>query len=591
MAGLIPQHFIDELLARTDIAEVIDRRVPLTRAGSEFKACCPFHDEKTPSFTVSPVKQFYHCFGCGAHGTAIGFLMDYANLSFPEAVEELAAGAGVTVPVENEQRPTGEHETTNLVEILAEAARWFQSQLRRHPEAQQAIDYLKGRGLSGETAAAFGLGYAPEAWDGLLQALGAGGERRKQLLQAGLIISKESGGAYDRFRGRVMFPIEDHRGRIVAFGGRILGDGEPKYLNSPETPLFHKGSELFGLHRARRSIGGEQRSIVVEGYMDVVSLSQFGVENAVATLGTATTRPHLQRLFRLAPEIVFCFDGDRAGRAAAWRALETALPEMRDGRQIGFLFLPEGEDPDTVVRAEGADAFRARIADAMSLPDYFFKELTGKTDRSRMDGNASFVKQSQTLLQRLPAGALREMMLQRLSTLSGLATDYLQGSQPQTATPLRRARRRALPDQPGQLTPLALATSLLLQDPQLCRSVELPTLEQSGLPGAEILQQLFRILQQEPELSTARLLERFRGATVHPHLEKLAARNNLMEEESLAEALSGTIAAVEEAGYEQEIVLLLQKARSVTLNEGEKQRLSGLLTCRREARARRLKVL
>ena len=316
MAGKIPSNFIDDLIARVDIVDVVDRRVPLVRKGREYQACCPFHEEKTPSFTVSPSKQFYHCFGCGAHGTAIGFLMDYANLSFVEAIEELADSMGLEVPKEagGRQRQDPNESPGQLLKIIEQASYWFGQQLRNHPEGKQAIEYLKRRGLDGKTAASFGVGYAPDSWNGLANALGSDEESRIRLEKAGLTAKREasdSNAYYDRFRGRVMFPIEDHRGRIVAFGGRIIGEGEPKYLNSPETSLFHKGAELYGLHRARRAIGQENRSIVVEGYMDVIGLAQYGVDYAVATLGTATTRTHLQRLFRLAPEIIFCFDGDR----------------------------------------------------------------------------------------------------------------------------------------------------------------------------------------------------------------------------------------------------------------------------------------
>ena len=592
MAGRIPQNFIDELLARTDIAEVIDRRVPLTRAGSEFRACCPFHDEKTPSFYVSPAKQFYHCFGCGAHGTAIGFLMDYANLGFREAIEELASEANMAVPSEEGRRPDAGSGAASLLEIVSEAAAWFRTQLRDHPEGRRAIDYLHGRGLDDETAAAFGLGYAPDTWDGLLKALGATAERRRQLQQAGLVVARDDGGAYDRFRGRVIFPIEDHRGRTVAFGGRILGDGEPKYLNSPETPLFHKGSELFGLHRARRAIGREQRSVVVEGYMDVIGLAQFGIGNAVATLGTATTRTHLQRLFRLAPEIVFCFDGDRAGRTAAWRALETALPELRDGRQVGFLLLPRGEDPDTIIRNEGVEAFRERVAQAVSLPDYFFETLAGEVDLERMDGRARLVERGRALLQRLPDGALRQMMTERLAVLGGLAGDYLERREAAAPGRPRRAGGGRASDRSGQLTPLAQATSLLLQHPGLHSVVEPPPLERwPGLPGSEILLSLFRMLREDPDMTTARLLERFRGSPPHPHLEKLAARNNLVEQDSVAEVFRETLAAVEEAGYEGEIAALLQRSRTESLNDEEKQQLADLLKLRQKARRKRLETL
>ena len=381
MAGKIPSNFIDDLIARVDIVDVVDRRVPLVRKGREYQACCPFHEEKTPSFTVSPSKQFYHCFGCGAHGTAIGFLMDYANLSFVEAIEELADSMGLEVPKEagGRQRQDPNESPGQLLKIIEQASYWFGQQLRNHPEGKQAIEYLKRRGLDGKTAASFGVGYAPDSWNGLANALGSDEESRIRLEKAGLTAKREasdSNAYYDRFRGRVMFPIEDHRGRIVAFGGRIIGEGEPKYLNSPETSLFHKGAELYGLHRARRAIGQENRSIVVEGYMDVIGLAQYGVDYAVATLGTATTRTHLQRLFRLAPEIIFCFDGDRAGRDAAWKAMQIALNEMQDGRMLGFLFLPDGQDPDSWIRSQGKSEFERSLDQAKPLPEFMFDTLT-----------------------------------------------------------------------------------------------------------------------------------------------------------------------------------------------------------------------
>ncbi|MEK6771534.1 MAG: DNA primase, partial [Pseudomonadota bacterium] len=351
MAGRIPREFIDELLNRVDIVEVIDARVPLKKAGKDYKACCPFHDEKTPSFTVSQTKQFYHCFGCGKNGSAIGFLMDYENLSFPEAVTDLAQRVGLTVPTEASGTAAPDSGSHALLDLLNEAGRFYRNQLRSHPSAGKAIDYLKGRGLSGEITQSFGIGYAPEGWDNLTKVLGKDDPTRDQLVAAGLAAKKEGGGYYDRFRNRVIFPIHDHRGRIVGFGGRVMDPkDEPKYLNSPETALFHKGRELYGLFRARDAIKKSGRVLVVEGYMDVVALAQHGIDYAVATLGTAATRDHLDRLYRHAPEVVFCFDGDRAGREAAWRALETTLPLLHEGRQASFLFLPEGEDPDTLVR-------------------------------------------------------------------------------------------------------------------------------------------------------------------------------------------------------------------------------------------------
>ena len=354
----IPQQFIEELLGRADIVELIDKRVPLKKQGREFAACCPFHNEKSPSFFVSPVKQFYHCFGCGAHGTALSFLIEYEHMEFPEAVRELASLVGMEMP----QLERGEDKTSVLAplyEVLDRAARYYREQLKRAP---QAIDYLKNRGLTGEIAAEFGLGYVPAGWDNLLKVVGTDSGSQQALLGAGMLIEKEGEHRFhDRFRERVMFPIRDSRGRIIGFGGRILDKGEPKYLNSPETALFHKGRELYGLYEARQALRDIPRLLVVEGYMDVVALAQYGLRYAVATLGTSTTEEHLKKLFRVAPEVVFCFDGDRAGRAAAWRALENALPEAQDGRQIRFLFLPDGEDPDTLVRKEGKDAFEKRI--------------------------------------------------------------------------------------------------------------------------------------------------------------------------------------------------------------------------------------
>ena len=357
MAGRIPPSFIDDLLARIDIVDLIGQRIALRKAGKDFQARCPFHDERTPSFTVSPDKQFYHCFGCGAHGTAIGFLMEHDRLAFREAVEELAQRVGLVIPSDGEPIRTGPDQGP-LYQVLEQAAELYRQQLRSHPEAARAVDYLKGRGLTGEIAARYGLGYAPSGWDFLLSRLGRDPAGRQRLLQAGLITDQD-GKSYDRLRERIVFPIRDRRGRVIGFGGRVLGDGKPKYLNSPETPVFHKGRELYGLYEAQKARRKLERLLVVEGYMDVIALAQFGIDYAVATLGTATTPEHLQLLLRSAPELVFCFDGDRAGRDAAWKALQTALPLATGNQSLRFLFLPEGEDPDTLVRAEGPGGLRA----------------------------------------------------------------------------------------------------------------------------------------------------------------------------------------------------------------------------------------
>ena len=594
MAGKIPGTFIDELMARVDIVDVVDRRVPLTRKGKEFMACCPFHEEKTPSFTVSPSKQFYHCFGCGAHGTAIGFLMEYGNLSFVETVEELADGVGLQVPREAGAAPPpkpGEG-ADDLLRVVEKANKWFQEQLRNHSEAKMAVQYLKRRGMDGRIAADFGIGYAPEAWGDLADAIGTSEQLKNQLMKAGLVNKKDSAagsshsgaGYYDRFRGRIIFPIEDHRGRVVGFGGRIIDQGEPKYLNSPETPLFHKGSELYGLHRARREIGSENRSIVVEGYMDVVSLAQFGINNSVATLGTATTRTHLQRLFRLAPEIVFCFDGDRAGRDAAWKALQISLPEMQDGRQVGFLFLAEGEDPDTTVRTEGQEGFRSRVQQSTPLPDFLLDSLVGQVDMNRMDGKARLVSLAKPLISQLPDGALKEMMFTRLSSLSGLTGNQLGKGQPADAQPARVARKRAGANlDPGQISPLALATSLILQNPELADSVENgEAILGLKMQGADILGGMIEICRKQPGQTTARLLESFRESQFHSYLQKLAMRPNYINEDALVDQFTDTLATLFDSQKDQRRLQLLEKARQQGLNPEEKKELVDLLNQRNQ---------
>ncbi|PWB31315.1 DNA primase [Pseudomonas sp. SDI] len=424
MAGLIPQSFIDDLLNRTDIVDVVSSRVQLKRAGKNHTACCPFHKEKTPSFSVSPDKQFYYCFGCGAGGNALGFIMDHDNLDFPQAVEELAKAAGMEVPREESGRGHKPRQPTDspLYPLLEAAAEYYRQALKSHPTRKSAVDYLKGRGLSGEIARDFGLGFAPPGWDNLFKHLSSDTLQQKAMIDAGLLIENaDSGKRYDRFRDRVMFPIRDSRGRVIAFGGRVLGDDKPKYLNSPETPVFHKGQELYGLYEARKFNRNLDEIIVVEGYMDVIALAQQGLRNAVATLGTATSEEHLKRLFRVVPSVLFCFDGDQAGRNAAWRALEAALPNLQDGRKARFLFLPEGEDPDTLVRAEGTDAFRARINQhAQPLADYFFQQLTEEADPRSLEGKAHMATLAAPLIEKVPGANLRALMRNRLKEITGL---------------------------------------------------------------------------------------------------------------------------------------------------------------------------
>ncbi len=419
--ALIPNDFIQTLLSRVDIVEVVDRLVPLKKAGANYVACCPFHGEKTPSFTVSPTKQFYHCFGCGAHGTAIGFLIEYSQKSFPEAVEELARDAGLTVPrVERSGEKERREEAADLTEQLLIAAKFYRAQLK---ESQRAIDYLKGRGLTGTIAAHYGIGYAPDAWQSLDQAFPDYSD--PSLDAAGLVVRGENNKRYDRFRDRVMFPIHDVRGRVVGFGGRVLDRGEPKYLNSPETPVFSKGRELYGLFQARQAIRDAERVVVVEGYMDVVALAQHGVGYAVATLGTSTTAVHVQKLFRLTDSVVFCFDGDNAGRKAAWRALENALPALADGKNAQFLFLPDGEDPDDFVRKRGKAAFEQALKAAVPLSEFLLRELAAQHPPSSAEGRAALVAAARPYLAQIEAPVLAALLRRRLAELSGLPESEL----------------------------------------------------------------------------------------------------------------------------------------------------------------------
>jgi DNA primase len=520
MAGKIPTQFIDDLLNRVDIVDVINRRVSLKKAGRDFQARCPFHDEKTPSFTVSPQKQFYHCFGCGAHGSAIGFLMEYDNLGFVEAVEELAHFAGLEVP--RESGPDQGPDLRPLYASMEEAARFYRNQLKNHPDAGQAIDYLKARGLSGEIAAAFGIGYAPPGWDNLINALGKDKGSLTRLKECGLTQEGENKG-YDRLRNRIIFPIRDRRGRTIGFGGRTIGEEKPKYLNSPETPLFHKGRELYGLYEAQQANHKIERLLVVEGYMDVVALAQHGILNAVATLGTATTADHLELIFRICPEVVFCFDGDRAGREAAWKALQTVLPLMRDGREVKFLFLPQGEDPDTQVRKEGSSAFTARMEKAQPLSKFLFQRLMDQVEMGSIDGRARLAQLATPLLEKLPSGVFRRMMFQHLEELVGIKDAHLdKGGQRQ-----RQAGSRHALEQSGNLqraTPVRMAIALLLDNPHLISVAESvdDAWQNWDAPGIGILKQLLEIIRSQPTLNKAALLERWRDTEHFTHLSKLA---------------------------------------------------------------------
>lgn len=521
MKGLIPQHFIDELLARVDIVEVVDRRVPLKKAGQNYTARCPFHDEKTPSFSVNPDKQFYYCFGCGAGGNAIGFLMEYERLEFPQAVDTLATVAGLEVPRERVENPEKASKRKDLHSLMAQAAEHYQKQLKHHKDSRRAKDYLIKRGLTGEIAKAFQVGFAPPGWDNLLQELGSDEQSRQLLIDAGMLISGDNK-LYDRFRDRIMFPILDNRGQVVAFGGRVLGDDKPKYLNSPETEIFHKGRELYGLYQARKAVRNLERLIIVEGYMDVVALAQHGIPYAVATLGTATSEDHLRKVFRYCPEVVFCFDGDDAGRKAARRAMETVLPVMEDGRQARFLFMPDGEDPDTQIRAIGTSRFEQQILNAKPLEDYFFEAVSEGANADSLEGKARISKRAAPLIQLLPAGVYRELMMDALSRRTGLGSNALQNIL-QDNPPPEISREKPEPRRKASTTNLATRLPAAKRDPFLYM-ISLPLLNPNSVqtigpirlpniahPYIPILKELIAQIEQHPGSSTAALWGRWSG--------------------------------------------------------------------------------
>jgi DNA primase len=587
MPGRIPQNFIDELIARADIVDIIGGRVQLKKAGKEFKACCPFHGEKTASFTVVPDKQFYHCFGCGAHGTVVGFLMEHDHLSFIEAVEEVATRVGLTVP--REEDPNAKpRPSDDLFAPLERAATLFHQSLF---QSDRAIQYVKKRGLTRETAQGFLIGYAPDAWDFIGKSLGAGDSEMRRLLQVGLVIEREQrGGHYDRFRDRIMFPIRDTRGRVIAFGGRVLDHGEPKYLNSPETELFHKGRELYGLFEARQSTRSLKRLLVVEGYMDVVRLHQAGITYAVATLGTATTSEHLTRIFRICNEVVFCFDGDRAGRAAAWRALENALPQIREGRQIRFLFLPEGHDPDSLVGEEGKEKFEARLDDALALSDYLIRELSSRSDLKTVDGRAQLAENAKPLLLRVPEGVYRELLIEALAKVIGMSAERLLALSSTTKPQSMPASQRDPTSRTPTAQPLVRsnlvrqAVHILVHFPEAAAAAGDPArLKGSDRAGIPLLFELLSSLQANPTSATGALVERWRERPEDfAVLNRFASLEcHIPDLEGAARELVGALEKlVAEEGPKRRADELLSKASRMPLTEEETRELQRLLNAK-----------
>ncbi len=577
MAGRIPQAFIDDLLNRVDIVDIIDERVPLKKSGNNHKGLCPFHNEKSPSFTVNQDKQFYHCFGCGANGSALGFMMEYDNLGFVDAVHELASRVGMEVPSEAGGQPVEQHNAD--YDLLAQVSTYYKQQLREHNNAQQAVNYLKERGLSGEIAAEFDLGYAPPGWDNLLTALGKTPQSKQALFDTGMLIEKEQGGYYDRFRERIMFPIRDQRGRMIGFGGRIMGSGEPKYLNSPETAVFHKGRELYGLYQAKNAIRDQKQILVVEGYMDVLSLAQFGLRNAVATLGTATTRDHLERLFRICPEILFCFDGDNAGRKAAWRALEISLPLLQDGKSIGFLFMPEGEDPDTQIRKQGAEAFIA-VDNVTPLSDFLFNSLLTQVNMNSEEGRSKLVTLAKPLINQLPDGAYRALLLKRLAELSSLQQHTLSDMIPAAMAEQRRRPMRPQSTAGNQYSLVRTAIKLLLSRPSLAKLSESTTaLRDIELPGAELLADMIDYIHAHPDTHYGALIEHWRDTPNGRHLAKLASMDDLDLIDGAEQEFKATMLKLANKQNEKRLAILKNR-RPQELSADEKRELNQLLSHR-----------
>jgi DNA primase len=564
--GRIPRQFIDDLLVRVDIVDLIDAHLPLKKAGANFVARCPFHTEKTPSFSVNRDKQFYYCFGCGASGNAITFLMEFNRLDFVEAIEDLAAFVGVDVPKESVSprgSPQKKDDLGNLYQLMEQAAAFYTDQLHAKAGAG-ALDYLRGRGVGDRVVRDYRLGYAPDAWQSL-----SGRFNPQALLDAGLAVRNDAGHVYDRFRGRVMFPIRDKRGRIVGFGGRVLDDSTPKYLNSPETPLFHKGREVYGLYELLKKNAKPERILLVEGYMDVIALAEAGIDHAVAALGTAASQAHAELLFRFSAELVFCFDGDRAGREAAWRAMESVFPCLKDGRQVRIMLLPEAEDPDSLVRKEGADRFQARVREAEVLSDYFFAQVASGLQLSSLEGRAQLVGKTRPYLEKLPAGVFREMMFTRLKALSEFnALDISKNE----STLNRNARPQSQRDK-TRMTAARMAAALLVQNPCLAERSELRGIDWSTLifPGAGLFKNIVEVIWAQKPATTAVLLESYRGSDDEKSVKALAFLDLLIAPENIESVFLDALASLLKQSVENELERLLSK-KVLTLEEKESLR-------------------
>lgn len=581
MAGHIPRSFIDDLLARLDIVDIIDARVKLKKKGKNYGACCPFHNEKTPSFSVSQEKQFYHCFGCGVHGNAIDFIMEFERLEFVEAIEELASYLGLDVPREQRSGGGGQFnsgpqasssEKRNLYDLMGSIAQFYRNQLKQ-PASKVAIEYLKDRGLSGEIVQKFGIGYVADEWDLVRKNFGQNKDNQDMLVTGGMLIENDKGNRYDRFRGRIMFPIRDRRGRVIGFGGRVLGDGTPKYLNSPETPIFHKGKELYGLYEVLQAYREPPRVLVVEGYMDVVALAQYGVNYSVASLGTSTTGDHIQMLFRQTNTVVCCYDGDRAGKEAAWRALENALQYLKTGNTLKFLFLPDGEDPDSYVRKYGKQAFEQQIEQATPLSSYLFDNLIElhQINLGNNEGKSALRAYASALIDKIPDPYFQELLEKLLDERTGFDNRL---RQPRKKT----SETRPQPHKEIKRTPMREVIALLIQNPSYAQMVpDLSSVRELSIPGLSLFVDVLDKCQAHPHINTGQLLEHWRNSQNETLLSRLASWDIPLDEDNQEEIFLDSLDKIIAQCVEKQIENLQAKARSVGLSAEEKRELLALM--------------
>ncbi|WP_300418195.1 DNA primase [uncultured Pseudoalteromonas sp.] len=567
MAGKIPRNFIDDLLARTDIVELIDSKVGLKKAGKDYQACCPFHNEKSPSFTVSQDKQFYHCFGCGANGNAISFVMEYDKLEFVDAIEELASLLNLDVPREKGSSSAPERTAAQKrsdYDLMLHTARFYQHQLKHHSNSAAVIDYVKGRGLSGETVKKFMIGYAPSEWEALCQQLGRTKEQKEQLVELKLASEKTPGRQFDFFRDRLMFPIRDKRGRVIAFGGRVMqADQGPKYLNSPETRIFHKGFELYGLYEAKQAHKKLEHILIVEGYMDVVALAEQGIEYAVAALGTATTAEHMHTLFRTTDKVICCYDGDRAGRDAAWRALENALPYLGDGKSLKFVFLPDGEDPDSLVQKEGKDAFEARLSEADDFTKVLFNKLSQEIDLTQDAGKAKLLSDALPLIEKIPSDFYQENILEHLGRLIGRTREQLNNR-------VKSPKQQHAIERKFKITPMRQAIGILLQHPSLATSIAyMPELAEMKIAGIELFLRIQHLALEREGITTAQILESFRDGAEYDALVKLATWQHQINDDRLETVFKNTFKFIEDQclNYRLETLLIKDKTQGLSSEE------------------------